>query len=238
MKNFVIATVSVVALLGTAVHAENRSAPMMKESNPAPAHEMAGKPECPTHHKKHRAHHKHKKHHHRHVDRGHRGGPLAVYVNYPPLNVAAFSACGCEYYQGNQAFGYIYHEGYYWYPQLRGDMLIGYEPYNMQGYYWYPSRLHPHAVYVDRQSPLHPSLYPVPMEMASMGAGSAHMHHRRHAHHGARHHAHHGAMHAAKRHALAHPASMNAPMGGQPQQGSNSMQPSAPAAMPYQAPTR
>lgn len=234
MKNFVIATVSAVALLGTAVYAENRSAPMMKESNPAhemPAHERAaGNETCPPHHKKHHAHHKHKKHHHRHVDRGHRGHPLAVYVNYPPLNVAAFSACGCEYYQGNQAFGYIYHEGYYWYPQLRGDMLIGYEPYNMQGYYWYPSRLHPHAVYVDRQSPLHPSLYPVPMEMASMGAGSAHKHHRHlrhHAHHGARHHGH----HAAKRHAQAHPASMNAPMGAQ--QGA---QPAAPATMPNPTP--
>jgi hypothetical protein len=197
MKNFVIATVSAVALLSTAAIAEENSATMMKE-----VHQKAGE-HCPSHHKKHhhaKMHHKGK--HHHHVDRGHRGGPLAVYVNYPPLNVAAFSACPCEYYQGNQACGYIYHEGYYWYPQMRADLLIGYQPHQMQGQYWYPSRLHPHAVYVEMQSPMHPTLYAVPIEMAGT------MHHGMHKHHGKKHHRahhkHHGHPAAVKHHSAAH----------------------------------
>lgn len=192
MKNFVIATVSAVALLSTAATAEENSATMLKEV----VHQKAAEHHHVQHHQK--KHYK-GKHHHKHVDRGHHGGPLAVYVNYPPLNIAAFSACPCEYYQGNQEYRYIYHEGYYWYPQMNATLLVGYNPHYMLGYYWYPSRLHPHAVYVEMQSPLHPSLYPMPMGMGGT------MHHGMHKHHGKRHHhAHHRHHGAAKHHGAAH----------------------------------
>jgi hypothetical protein len=195
MKNFVIATVSAVALLGTAAYAEENSATMMKEVTPA--HQKAGE-NCPPHHKKKHHTNKHRKHHKHHVHRGHRGGPLAVRVHFPPVNVGAFSACPCEYYQGNQEARYVYHEGYYWYPQMRADLWMGYQPVQMHGFHWYPSILHPHAVYVEKQSPLHPNLYPVDGEIG-MGRGA--MHHRHHRHHGKRHHMHHVKHHAEKHNA-------------------------------------
>lgn len=157
MKNFVIATVSVFALLSAANAAEEKAPEMMTEGKPA----MEGK-ECPPHHKKAK-HHKRQKHHKHHGHRGsmHQHHALAVYVNYPLLDVAAFSACPCEYYEGNQACPYVWHEGYFWYPHPRADVLVGYTPHHMHGSYWYPSRVHPHAVYVDKQSMMPHEIYPV-----------------------------------------------------------------------------
>jgi Ni/Co efflux regulator RcnB len=197
MKNFVIATVSAVALLSTAAIAEENSATMLQEvaQHKAAEHHQKSGEHCSKHH--HKKHHK-GKHHRHHVDRGHPGGghPLWVAVNFPPVNVAAFSACPCEYYQGNQEFRYIYHEGYYWYPQMRADLLAGYQPCQVQGYYWYPSIIVPHAVYIENVSPFHPTLYPV-----QMGMGGAMPHGKMHKHHGKMHHR---AHHAAKHHAAAH----------------------------------
>lgn len=178
MKNFVIATVSVFALLSAANAAEEKAPETMTEGKPA----MEGK-ECPPHHK-HPKHHGHKHHGHKH--HGHRGSmhqhhALAVYVNYPLLDVAAFSACQQEYYQGNQAYGYIWHEGYFWYPQMHADLLVGYTPHYMHGYHWYPSRVHPHAVYVDKQSMMPHEIYPV--QVGAHGGEMMMKEHRHHKHH-------------------------------------------------------
>ena len=212
MKNFVIATVSAVALLGTAAYAVEGPAHQMPQGA-APAHQMgehhAMKAEhCPSHHRKKHHHKKHHKvhHKHRHVEHCGHGGPLHVRVNFPPYDVSAFSACPCEYYQGNQACQYVYHDGYYWYPQTRADLWAGFRPINVRGSHWYPSILHPHAVYAEKQSPLHPILIPVEGEVG-MGSGpnslthcERHGHHRHHGRHHARHHRHHHARHHAVRH--------------------------------------
>lgn len=183
MKSFVIATVSVFALLGAA-NAEEKAAEMNKESKPA--HTMEGKEHCPPHLK----HHKHHKHHGHHGHKGHmrQGHALAVYVNYPLLNVAAFSECPCEYYEGNQAHPYIWHEGYFWYPHAQADVLLGYTPHHMHGSYWYPSRVHPHTVYIDQQNMMPHEIYPVQMGSHD-GAVVGHKKHHRHHHKGKKHHA-------------------------------------------------
>lgn len=167
MKNFVIATVSAVALLGANAYAQEHS-PKVEKVRPTPI--VAGK--AAPHHPAH-AHHKHHAHHGHH-----QGHPLAVYVNYPPVNVAAFGACPCEYYQDNKDYGYVWHEGYFWYPQAHANLLVGYAPHHMRDSYWYPSRLHPHAVYVERQHMTHPHLYPVVGE--GHPAAMKHMHKHRH----------------------------------------------------------
>ena len=192
MKNFVIATVSVIALLGAANAAEKTSE--MKEVTPA--HMMGAKKEA---HPMHRAH-KHHKHHMRHGHMRH-GHALAVYVNYPPVNVAAFSACPCEYYQGNQEHAYIYHEGYFWYPHAHAEMLVGYAPHHMHGSYWYPSRMHPHAVYIDQHNMMPHEIYPVPMGAHHGMKHHAHKHHGM-KHHGMKHHAPGSEMHKQEMHPM------------------------------------
>jgi len=163
MKNFVIASVSMLAFLGA-----------------ANAHEGKHHKEHAKHHMHKGAHahhmHKHYKHHTHHV--AHR--PLWVAVNYPPVCPQALTACPCAYYQGNQAFAYVYHEGYYWYPHTRADLLAGYTPHHIRGSYWYPSRVHPHAVYVEGAAIMHHDLYPVT---------EAKMPHHMGKHHGKKHHA-------------------------------------------------
>jgi hypothetical protein len=176
MKNFVITTVSVFALLGNAyanVDAQEKSAEM-KEAAPAPAHEMAGKKAA---HHGHRAHHGHHKHHGHHAHQGHR--PLAVYVNYPPVSLEAFSACPCEYYQGNQEYQYVWHEGYFWYPHPHAGLVPGYTPPFVRGQHWYASRSHPHQIYVDRQDMSRHDLMPVHIGDHPQGA----MHRHGHPHH-------------------------------------------------------
>ena len=202
MKNFVITTVSVFALLGAANAQEARLETMKEERA---AHVMEGKENCPPHHKHRKAH----KHHKHHAHRGHaqQQGALAVRVNFPPVNVSTFSACPCEYYQDNKDYGYVWHEGYFYYPQPHGEMLPGYTPCQREGSFWYPSRLHPHAVYVDKQNMMPHEVYPV--EEANWGAmHHGHKHHG-HKHHGMKHHGmkHHGIKHhGMKHHAPAHAA--------------------------------
>lgn len=193
MKNFVIATASVVALL-SAAHAEEKSNEMTQsETYTVQTKEKESRPAT---HKRH-AHKRHR--HHKHAHRGHgHPGPLAVFVNYPPVNPAAFSACACEYYQGKQECPYVYHEGYYWYPHARAELLAGYTPQFVRGSYWYPSRLHPHAIYIDKQNMMPHEVYPVQIgeHMGKMHKHRAH--HKGHMkHHGKAMH-HEKAMHHAK----------------------------------------
>jgi hypothetical protein len=234
MKNFVIATVSVVALLGVA-HAEEQ---VQIQQHPAPtiaeqkaAAPMAAQPAAPAHkaaahHKAHHAHkhhaehcgHKHHKHHAHHRHHGHHRhhmahGALAVRVNFPPTCIP--DTCQPTCYENMTGCDYMWHEGYFWYPHARADMLAGYAPYQRGGSYWYPSRLHPHAVYVEGQSFFHPEL--VPVEEGAPMRGMSHRDRRAaHAHGAKMHHkaaamkAHHAAAHAA------HPAMPAAAPGAMP----------------------
>ncbi|MBA3813847.1 MAG: hypothetical protein H0X26_05070 [Alphaproteobacteria bacterium] len=185
MKNFVIATVSAIALLGNAyanVDAHKKSTEM-KEG--ASAHEMARKENGPHHHK----HHAHKHHGHKHAHRfhGHHGQhALAVYVNYPLVNAPAFNACQREYYQGNQEHCYIWHEGYFWYPHAQANMLPGYTAHSQHGAYWYPSQAHPHKVYIDRENMTPHEVYPVQIGSERMQNRDHHRGHKgmhKHGHH-------------------------------------------------------
>lgn len=214
MKNFVIATVSAVALLGAAAHADEKSPEMKEIQNPAQEKiaEVQSAPHVKHHkhhaHHKHHGHHKHHKHHKHHGHHGHmhQGHPLAVYVNYPLVNVAAFCARPCEYYEG---FPYVWHEGYFWYPHEHGEMFVGYTPPYVRGSYWYPSRLHPHMVYVDKHDMMPHEIYPVPM---GSHEGAMHMH--KHKHHHAHQHPHH--MAKVKHHAKAMPMGEVQPAAAQP----------------------
>lgn len=199
MKNFVITTVSVFALLNVA------NAQEAKHEIERPAH-VEGKEHCPPQHKHHK-HHKHHGHHKHHAHHGHHAQqqrPLAVRVNFPPVNVSTFSACPCEYYQDNKDYGYIWHEGYFYYPHPHGGMLPGYTPHQMHGSFWYPSRLHPHAVYIDKQTMMSHEIFPV--EEANWGALHHGKKHLGHKHHGRKHHGH-------KHHGVKHHAAEAAPAG-------------------------
>lgn len=161
MKNFVITAVSAAALLGAAAaNAQEKTAEAQNTPAPAvatPAEKAAPKAECPVKRKKAMKHRS---------KQARAARALAVYVNYPPVDLCAFNACPCEYYQGNQGYGYIYHGGYYWYPHVHGQALAGYTPPYLHGSYWYPSRLHPHVMYIDGKGAIAHDLYPV-----EMGAG-------------------------------------------------------------------
>lgn len=115
----------------------------------------------------------------------HEGRPLAVYVDIPLVDAAAFNACQPEFYQGNQAHAYIWHQGYFWYPHAHGGLLAGYKAHHAHGSYWYPSRVHPHSFYIDQQTMIPHEIYPV-----QMGSGEEGMMHK-HRHHHGKHHGHH-----------------------------------------------
>lgn len=72
-----------------------------------------------------------------------------TYVAFPET-----TNCNVEYY-GTEANSYVYHGGYFWYPNADGTLLDGYEPTYWDGQYWYPSRIHPHHVYVEKQNVLY-----------------------------------------------------------------------------------
>lgn len=189
MKYFVIATVSAVALLGNAYANVGTQENTAETKKVAAAHEMAAQPAHHMHHA--HKHHAHKHHHHKHHHRfhGHHGHALAVYVNYPLVNVPVFNACQPEFYQGNKEHAYIWHEGYFWYPHAHGEMIPGYRAHFMHGAYWYPSQLHPHKIYIDKETMAPHAVYPVQI-------GTENMHHR--AHKGMHKHRHHH--HKAKKH--------------------------------------
>lgn len=174
MKNFVIATVSAVALLGSYANATTEGT-TSKAKEAAPVHQKVDGKKAAHHGQHAHKHHAHKHHGHRHHAHKHDGHALAVFVNYPLVNVAAFSACPCEYYQSNKEHAYIWHEGYFWYPHSHAGMLPGYTPHQLHGSFWYPSRLHPHMVYIDRQNMMPHEVYPV--QIGSQHEGGVHHHH-------------------------------------------------------------
>jgi hypothetical protein len=71
------------------------------------------------------------------------------------------ATCTPECFGGNTACPYIYHGGYFYYPNASAAMLAGYTPVAIGGSYWYPSQMHPHVVYVERK----PVLYVMPQPM-------------------------------------------------------------------------
>lgn len=184
MKNFVFATVSIVALtLACAANAQDTSnapateapateapateAPAVEapaaeatapgklmEMKPAPMKHKAERPVAP--------HHRHHKHHYKHhAEVYHPVEVQGVYVTFPPLDECGRPACAPSYYAGNQGCPYQYHGGYFWYPHAQGTLLEGYAPYHYQGRYWYASHMHPHMVYTQKVQPV--PTYPYPL---------------------------------------------------------------------------
>lgn len=158
MKNFIFATVSGLALslsyaavakeAATTQAAPAQQAEMMKVK-PAPKHVAA-------------PHHKHHGHHKHHVAMsGATPTVEGIYVAFPPLNDCGEQTCIPSYYAGNPDCPYQYHGGYFWYPQAKGDVLVGYNPYYHQGLYWYASRMHPHMVYVEKRGLVFVHPYPL-----------------------------------------------------------------------------
>jgi hypothetical protein len=114
---------------------------------------------------KHEAHkhvaHKHHAHHHLHHHyHYYMGQPVEVYE----MLRQDYRRYPVEYYGGQSTCPYRYHGGYFWYPHARDNMLRSYMPHAIEGRYWYPSRMHPHAVYVDRS----PLIYTHPLRMDSV----------------------------------------------------------------------
>lgn len=150
MKNFIFATVSGLALLVAqgAVAKEDTSAPTTTTEKKVSA-----------------LSHKHKTQHHKHRAT-HRAQGADVYVVFPPVVENGCDACAVQavpqYYAGRQDCLYLYHGGYFWYPNAQGTLLKGYTPYHAGGRYWYASRLHPHTVYVERAPMVY--AYPYPMQ--------------------------------------------------------------------------
>ncbi len=106
-------------------------------------------------------HHAHKKQHHKHHP--HHKAPVAPraegHVTFPPAQ-----GCNLEYYCcGASNYPYVYHGGYFWYPQSEATALAGYTPSYWNGSYWYASRMHPHMLYVEGQG----ATYVVPLNMTS-----------------------------------------------------------------------
>jgi len=157
-------------IVATPTAEEGAMAPAGKENKGMKKEGMAKK-EAPCGHKHHgKRHHKHR----------HHAMPTSSEQNfYMPV----VQPCGCEttcesnpceattcegsvvtpqYYGGNQANPYWYAGGYFWYPHSRADVLTGYQPLNVDGMYWYPSRLHPHAVYVEKAKMVY--TYPRPLQ--------------------------------------------------------------------------
>jgi hypothetical protein len=67
-----------------------------------------------------------------------------VYVRLPETPTV-------EYYGSVPTNTYIYHSGYFWYPESNAGLLEGYQPIYWNGQYWYASRVHPHQVYVEKR---------------------------------------------------------------------------------------
>ena len=175
MKGIVLATVSCVALLTAAnvVNAEDAAmvpavpAPSEKADSKAGPNATAMKNKVVAHKKQHHAHHPRAHHHPRHhrMEPGYRVPVEGIYVTFPPINECGQPTLGPAYYWGNPQCPYLYHGGYFWYPHARADMLRGYTPYYDQRWYWYPSRVHPHAVYIDRTPLVY--THPYPLHMAN-----------------------------------------------------------------------
>lgn len=129
MKTILFAVVSGLAIItASEVNAQNQGQSGMKA--PTSPHKSMH-PKHPVH--KHHAH-RHHYHHHHH------------YHYYSPEE----HLYEIEYYGGHLGCPYRYHGSYFWYPHPQGNLLRGYAPYLINGMYWYPSRMHPHAVYVER----------------------------------------------------------------------------------------
>jgi hypothetical protein len=165
MKKFIFATVSGLALsLSYAAVAKDA---VTTQAVPAKQGEMMKVVPAPksaaVHHHKHHKHHGHHRHHGHHVES--MGGPAAkvegIYVAFPPLSDCGEPTCIPSYYAGNPECPYQYHEGYFWYPQAKGDVLVGYSPYYHQGLYWYASHMHPHMVYVEKKGLVFVEPYPL-----------------------------------------------------------------------------
>ena len=181
MKGIVLATVSCVALLtASAVNAEEAATASATLEPSAKADPKAGPADTAAvdnkvkahkrqhHAQQHHAHHPqhHRAHHHpkhHYMEPGYRVPVEGVYVTFPPINECGQPILGPAYYWGNPQAPYLYHGGYFWYPHARADMLRGYTPYYDQRWYWYASRMHPHAVYVDRAPLAYTHPYPLHM---------------------------------------------------------------------------
>lgn len=156
MKNFIFATVSGFALLIA-------QGAVAKENTATPSTTMEKKE---SHKHTAKTSQKHRKHHARHGKMMHPAQIGGVYVVFPPVVTNGCDTCAAQaaphYYSGRQDCPYMYHGGYFWYPDAQGTMLKGYTPYQVEGKYWYASRLHPHTVYVERAPRVY--AYPYPMQ--------------------------------------------------------------------------
>ena len=70
-----------------------------------------------------------------------------VFVTFPPMDL---NLCKPQSFCGKPECPYISYEGYFWYPEARQNLLVGYEPAQLRGMYWYPSHMHPHTVYTEK----------------------------------------------------------------------------------------
>lgn len=128
------------------------TAPLQKLATPMTgAAEPVVSPPCQA--PKHQAH---KPPHHKPHHKPHHMAPMQeLYITFPPAQ-----GCNLEYYWGTAAYPYVYHGGYFWYPQAQANVLAGYNPAYWNGAYWYASRMHPHMLYIEGQG----ASYVVPLD--------------------------------------------------------------------------
>lgn len=80
--------------------------------------------------------------------------------------------CTPQCFGGVTAYPYMYHGGYFYYPNAQGTLVAGFTPTYMNGAYWYASRMHPYDVYAERR----PVLYVMPHGMHTPHAMQHHGH--------------------------------------------------------------